>query len=189
MTLARVSIILPLQNGHIAGRATISVCMTYAGGFSTLRLFKSAQPCRRANPCSPSAGSSGTTPCLRRMRRSVFGDPLRAHPPEISLGVAPGNAGLVDDHRGTECDEHCDSEQHGRMREPRPPVILVDRPGSRRSRLCGSAHLHQIRSQVTRLPWVSAIESLAVDAAGAVQSGTASAGGIPVQSQACNSNT
>jgi hypothetical protein len=46
MTFAKVSMILPLQNGHSVGRATISVCMTHAGGFSTLRLFKSEQPSR-----------------------------------------------------------------------------------------------------------------------------------------------
>ena len=46
MTFASVSMILPLQDGHIAGRATISVCMTHAGGFSPLRLFKSEQPSR-----------------------------------------------------------------------------------------------------------------------------------------------
>ena len=47
MTFARVSMILPLQNGHSVGRGTISDCMTHAGGFSTRRLFKSEQP----SPC------------------------------------------------------------------------------------------------------------------------------------------
>ena len=46
MTFARVSMILPLQNGHSVGRGTISACMTHAAGFSTRRLFKSEQPSR-----------------------------------------------------------------------------------------------------------------------------------------------
>jgi hypothetical protein len=48
MTLASVSMILPLQNGHRAGRVTASpnceLDMTHAGCFLSQRLFKSEQP-------------------------------------------------------------------------------------------------------------------------------------------------
>lgn len=47
------------------------------------------------------------------MRRAVFGEPLRAHPPEIGLVGAPGNARLVDHQRDTDCDENRDGQQHG----------------------------------------------------------------------------
>ena len=47
------------------------------------------------------------------MRRAVFGEPLRAHPPEIGLVGAPGSARPVDDQRATACDENRNGEQHG----------------------------------------------------------------------------
>ena len=47
------------------------------------------------------------------MRRAVFGEPLRAHPPEIGLVGAPGSARPVDDQRATDCDENRNGEQHG----------------------------------------------------------------------------
>ena len=47
------------------------------------------------------------------MRRAVFGEPLRAHPPEIGLVGTPGSARPVDEQRATDCDENCDGEQHG----------------------------------------------------------------------------
>ena len=48
ITLARVSIVRPLQKGHAVGRVTasgrlLSNCMTHAGGSWTIRLFKSEQ--------------------------------------------------------------------------------------------------------------------------------------------------
>jgi hypothetical protein len=46
--------ILPLQNGHTAGRATASASwesrMTHAGWFLTQRLFKSEQPSAVGSP-------------------------------------------------------------------------------------------------------------------------------------------
>ena len=56
MIFASVSMILPLQKGHIVGRVTFSgkcesgmVLLAHVGGFLTLRLFKSEQHrCARA---------------------------------------------------------------------------------------------------------------------------------------------
>ena len=81
------------------------------------------------------------------MRPAVFGEPLRAHPPEIGLGAAPGDARLVDDQHATDCDEKCDGEQHGLDGSRPPRRDCVDRPKSGRSRLCGYAHLRQVRGR------------------------------------------
>ena len=47
------------------------------------------------------------------MGRAVFGEPLRAHRPEIGLVGAPGNARPIDHQRDTDCDENHDGQQHG----------------------------------------------------------------------------
>jgi hypothetical protein len=47
------------------------------------------------------------------MRRAVFGEPLRAHPPKIGWIDAPDNTRPVEHQRATGCDENGDSEQHG----------------------------------------------------------------------------
>ena len=54
--------------------------------FLTPRLFKSEQPV----PCE-----------LGRMRRAVFGEPLRAHPAKIGRIDAPGNACVIEQHGAT----------------------------------------------------------------------------------------
>ena len=79
-------------------------------------------------------------PGLRRMRRAVFGDPLRAHPPEIALGATPGNSRLVDDQRGTDCDESCDGEPHGRDASALAPVMASIVP-DRAARVCAVMHI------------------------------------------------
>jgi hypothetical protein len=50
---------------------------------------------------------------LRWIRRAMFGEPLRAHPPKIGGIDAPASAHLVKHHRATGGDENCDGEQHG----------------------------------------------------------------------------
>jgi hypothetical protein len=47
------------------------------------------------------------------MRRAVFGQPMRAQPPEIGWIDVPGNMRLVEHQRATGCDENCDGEHHG----------------------------------------------------------------------------
>jgi hypothetical protein len=93
MTLANVSMILPLQNGHIVGRVTASdsesgmllylfysnvglhdpmlVCMTHAGGFLPLRLFKSEQPSRVG---FPNDHRTAIAAAVTRFRRVVAND-------------------------------------------------------------------------------------------------------------------
>ena len=73
------------------------------------------------------------------MRRPVFGEPLRAHPPEVGSLRAPGHARLVDDQRATDGDENHDGEQHGGGRDGQGRRDCPDGPRSRRSRLCASA--------------------------------------------------
>jgi hypothetical protein len=92
--------ILPLQNGHAAGRATTSASLESRISFVSSSECKN--PERAALPCE-----------LRWMRRAVFGEPLGAHPPKIGWIGAPGSTHLVEHHRAAGGDESCDGEQHG----------------------------------------------------------------------------
>jgi hypothetical protein len=58
------------------------------------------------------------------MRRAVFGEPLLAHPPKIGWIDAPGSARFVDEQHATDCDEKCDSEQHG-LEAPGPRAVIA----------------------------------------------------------------
>jgi hypothetical protein len=85
---------------------------------------------------------------LRWMRRAVFGEPLRAHPPEIGWVDAPGNTRLVEDQRDTGCDENCDGDQHDLDAAGTPTVIASIVP-DRAARVCAVMHIC-IRSETPR---------------------------------------
>jgi hypothetical protein len=73
-----------------------------------VRLFKSEQSHQTAPP-----SVIDRLRALRLMRRAVFGEPLRAHPPEIGWTNAPGNTHLVEHQRHAGYDENSDCEEHG----------------------------------------------------------------------------
>jgi hypothetical protein len=76
---------------------------------------------------------------LRKMRRAVFGEPLRAHPPEIGSVGAPGNARLVDHQRDTDCDENRDGQQHG-LGPPGTRAVITSIVPDPAARVCAVVH-------------------------------------------------
>ena len=78
------------------------------------------------------------------MRRAVFGEPLRAHPPKIGGVDAPGNTHLVKHQRATGCEENCDSEQHG-LDATGTRALIVSIVPDRAALVCAIKHIYLFR--------------------------------------------
>ena len=74
------------------------------------------------------------------MRRAVFGEPLRAHPPEIGWTNAPGNTQPGEHQRHTGYDENSACEQHGLEAAGTRPVMASIIP-DRAALVCAVMHI------------------------------------------------
>ena len=85
------------------------------------------------------------------MRRAVFGEPLRAHPPEIGWIDAPAITRFVEHQRAKRGNENGDDVEHGlgaAATRPVPAAIVPDRAAI----VCAVMHIRGMIGCVAQTP-------------------------------------